>query len=100
MFPQPAIDVAVPADQSIGLNDEQRLFPGSQATGQQNQQHPLTRFGFRTFRLAFEDNQLLAKEGVLQDKLSLTARQAAAILVNRVWLSDLIHLRMVFFAAR
>jgi hypothetical protein len=77
VFPQPAKDIAVPADQGIWLDDQQRLLPGSQPAGQQHEQHPLTRPGSGAFHLPVEDDQLLAQERIFQDEFYPAACQVS-----------------------
>ena len=58
-FPQPAVQITMPTQECIGLNDGQSLLPGSQPTGQHHQQDALARLAGRTYNLTIEHDELL-----------------------------------------
>lgn len=59
-FPQPAVQIPMPTQERIGLNDGQTMLPGSQPTGQHHQQDTLTRLADRTDNLPIEHDELLS----------------------------------------
>jgi hypothetical protein len=67
--PQPPEAVPVPAEQRLGLDDQQGLTPRPDAAGQQDKQRSIRAGGARTLRRAGEDDELVTKERVLGDQL-------------------------------
>jgi len=65
----------VPPDESIGLDDEQCTLPPSEPTGQQHQEGSVRVAELRAADLPTEHDQLLAKKGILQNQLLLTATE-------------------------
>jgi hypothetical protein len=60
----------MPAQQRIGLDDEERLFPAMVNARKQDQEHPV-RPGTRwALHLTVKDDQLLAKQRVFGEKFS------------------------------
>ena len=72
--PDEAKQVSMPAQQCIGLNDEERCFPRTQLAGQEYKGRPVAPGEGGAFRLATEDDHLLAQEGVLEDQIQPRAR--------------------------
>jgi hypothetical protein len=65
--------VPMPAQQGVGLHNEQALAPGVQPAGQQDQQRPVDAGATRTRDTASQDNQLLSEKRVLGDEFRLAA---------------------------
>jgi len=63
--------LAMPPQQRLWLNDEQRLFPGPHHFCQQDQEHPVGPGTGRSFHLSPQDDQLLTQQGVFCHKLGL-----------------------------
>ncbi len=75
VLPKELEALAMPPQERLWLNDEQRLLPGSDHPGQKHQVHPI-RFGTgRSFHLSPQDDQLLTQEGVFCDQFGLTSRK-------------------------
>jgi len=55
----------VPAEQGFRLDDQQRLAPSPEATGEQHQERPSGRRAARARGAAPQDAELVAEEGVL-----------------------------------
>ena len=58
----------MPAQQGLGLDDQQGLAPGPKATGQQHQECPFGRGAARALGAAPEDEELLTQESILGDE--------------------------------
>ena len=72
--PEQTKTLTMPVKQCLGFDDQQGLSPSVQSTGQQDKQAAIPRSQGRTFRLATENDELLAQEGILDDQLRLAAR--------------------------
>ena len=72
--PDEAKQVSMPAQQGVGLNDEERCLPRAQLAGQEYKGRPVAPGEGGAFRLATEDDHLLAQEGVLEDQIQPRAR--------------------------
>ena len=68
----------MPAQHGIQLDDQQRLPPGLDAAGKQDEDRPIGRRAARALDAAPEDDKLLAQEGVLGDKRGPTATLGSA----------------------
>jgi hypothetical protein len=55
----------MPAQERVGLHDQQRLPPGPDATGQEHQQPPVGRGAAGTLDAAPQDEELLPQQRVL-----------------------------------
>jgi hypothetical protein len=71
--PEATKQVAMPAQQRIGLHDEQALAPGAHMTGQQDQHGPVDARAARTLGTPSQDDQLLPEEGIFGNQLGLAA---------------------------
>src|ERR1035437_4826575 len=71
--PEATKEVAMPAQQRFGLDDEQALAPGAQPAGEQDQQRPVGSGAARPLDAASQDDQLLSEQGILGDVLWLAA---------------------------
>ena len=65
----------MPAQQSIWLNDQQGLLPGSNQPGQQDEKDAIGFCACWPFHLPLEDDQLLSQEGIFGDELRLASTQ-------------------------
>jgi len=61
----------MPAQQCVGLNDEEGLLPGANQPGQQDQEQSIGFRACRSFHLPLEDDELLAQEGIFRHQLGL-----------------------------
>jgi hypothetical protein len=61
----------MPAQQGIGLHNEQALAPGAHTTGEQDQHGPVDARAARPLDAASQDDQLLSEEGILGDEFGL-----------------------------
>ena len=67
VFPERVEPLAMPLEQSLGLDDQQRLFPMRDATNQHDQQPRVERREGWVFYLAHHHPKLLSQEGVFGD---------------------------------
>ena len=65
----------MPAEHGFRLDDQQRLAPGPEATGEQHQERPIGRRAARALDAAPQDAELVAEEGVLGDEGGPTAHE-------------------------
>ena len=63
----------MPAQERIGLNNQQRLPPGTNAVGEEHQSYAVGRSAAGAFHAPPEDQELLAQQRVLRDQLGLAA---------------------------
>ena len=63
----------MPAQQGVGLHNEQALAPGAHTTGEQDQQRPVDARAARARDAASQDDQLLPQERILGNELRLAA---------------------------
>jgi hypothetical protein len=68
-------EVAVPAQDGLWLDDEQRVTPGGQPTGEQDEDGAVGAGAAGALHAASEDEELLAEEGVLEQEVRLAAPQ-------------------------
>ena len=73
--PVAAEQIAVPAQQGIGLHNVESLLPEPGKSGKQDQTHPVSVGKLRALDLALEHDQLLSQHGVLNDQLLAAALQ-------------------------
>lgn len=66
-FPDPTEQVAVPAQDSVRLDDDQSLLPRAQLAGQKDDEGAIAPGELWTQGLALEHAQLLTEEGVFED---------------------------------
>ena len=71
--PDQAEQPAVPAEESIGLDDEKRLPPEGRRSRQEQEPESVPIAEAGVFDLALEDDQLLPQEGVLGDEMRFAA---------------------------
>ncbi len=71
--PDQAEQLAMPAEKSIRLDDEESLFPEGRGPGQEQEPESVPIAELRVFDLALQDDQLVPEEGVLGDELGLAA---------------------------
>ena len=65
----------MPAQDGLGLDNQQSLAPGAQATGEQGQERPVRRGAAGAFDAALQDDDLVAEEGIFHQQLGLTPCQ-------------------------
>jgi hypothetical protein len=65
----------MPAQEGLGLHDQQGLPPERDTAGQEHEERAVGRRTARPLDAAPQDEELLAQEGILGDELGLTARQ-------------------------
>src|SRR5882724_5366643 len=70
--PEAAKEVPMPAQQGIGLDDEQGLAPRTKAAGEQHKQCSVGWGAAWARRSALQDDQLLAEECILGNEFSPT----------------------------
>jgi hypothetical protein len=68
---------AVPAQESLGLDDQQRLAPSAHLPGQQHLEQPVPAGKGGALGAAAQHDELLAQQGVLGHQLPLAAEQIA-----------------------
>ena len=65
----------MPAEQGLRLDDQQRLAPGADPTGEQYEERPISRCATRALDAAPEDDELMAQEGLLRGEGRSAARE-------------------------
>ena len=65
----------MPAEEGIGPNNKERLFPVPDGSREHDQEQPIGPRTRWTLHLAVEDNQLLSSQGVFGDEFSPGAGQ-------------------------
>ena len=65
--------LAMPPQERLWLNDEQRLLPGSNHFCQQHQEHPICFGVSRSFDLSTENNQLLTQKRIFCHEFGLAS---------------------------
>ena len=73
-LPEQLESLAVPAQEGVWLDDQQRLAPCLHDLGVEQQAQPICRCQARTLGLSLEDRQLLAQQRVLGDHVCFAAR--------------------------
>jgi hypothetical protein len=73
VFPKKPKSLAMPPQQRLWLNDEQRLFPGPYCSCQHHQEHSIRPGACGSFDVSAEDNQLLAQERVFCHEFRLAS---------------------------
>jgi len=73
--PVPTEQIAMPAQERVGLDDQQGLLPGPDATSEQHQERPIGRGAARALGAAPQDEELLAQQRVLGDEGGPTAHE-------------------------
>ncbi len=68
---------AVPAQQGLGLDEEQGRAPGADPAGEEHQERPIRWPHVRTFDAPTQHEQSLAQEGVLGEQLRPTPHQVS-----------------------
>ena len=63
----------MPAEERLGFEDEERLFPIFDATGKEDEPETISLRNGRLFDLAVKANQWLAKQSVFSDQVGFTA---------------------------
>jgi hypothetical protein len=63
----------MPPQQCIWLNDQKGLLPGPNQPGQQDEKDAIGPGDGWLFHLPFEDNELLAQEGIFRDQFGLAS---------------------------
>jgi hypothetical protein len=75
VFPVTLKHISMPTQDGVGLDDMQSRLPEVGEASQKGQTSPVTRCEIRPFNRAFEDDELLAEDGVLDEEVSLGSRQ-------------------------
>jgi hypothetical protein len=70
---KPGYEKTMSAEEGIGLNNEERLFPSGDSPCEQYQEHPISLRIGGSFDLTTKDDQLLTEHGVFGDKFRLAA---------------------------
>ena len=73
VLPEELEALAVPPQQRLWLDDEQRLFPGIYYSGQQDQEHAVPLGTCRSFHLATQDDHLLTQQCVFCHQFGLAS---------------------------
>ena len=73
--PEVATRVPVPAQERVGLDDDQTLVPGAEAAGHQHKERPVGLGAARALDASLQDDRLLPQERVLQYECGLDPRQ-------------------------
>ena len=63
----------MPPQERLGLNDDERLFPGPHHACQQDQEHPVFPGTSRPFHLSTENDHLLTEERIFCHQLGLAS---------------------------
>ena len=63
----------MPAEEGIGLDDEEGLLPEGRRLGQENQSDAVPIAELRAFGVALQDDELLAEKGILGDEVGSAA---------------------------
>src|SRR5919198_435888 len=67
--------LAMPAQQGLGLEEEQSFFPVGETSCQEKKPEAVRAGEVRFLHLPLEDNQLVAEQGIFCDQLSFTERE-------------------------
>jgi hypothetical protein len=67
--------VAMPAQQGIGLDNQQGLSPGGELTGKQHQEQTIFPSEPRSFALSSEHDQRVAQQGIFEEEVGFAARE-------------------------
>lgn len=73
--PEPAERLAMPVEKSIGLNNEERLFPVPDGSREHDREQPIGSGTSWALHLTAKDDQLLSQQGVFGDEFSPGAGQ-------------------------
>ncbi len=65
--------MVMPTEERVGLEDEQRLFPVLDATGEEDEPETIGLRKCRPFDLAVEDDELLAEQSIFGDEIGFAA---------------------------
>ncbi len=65
----------MPAEQGLGLEDQERFSPMREAMGQEQEPEAVGRGEARFLGLTAEDEELLAEEGILGNQVSFTEHE-------------------------
>ncbi len=65
----------MPAEEGVGLDNEEGLFPERRRSGQQKKPEAVPIAQFRAFDLAMEDDELVPEEGIFGDEMGSTANR-------------------------
>jgi hypothetical protein len=74
-FPEQAESLAMPAQESLGLKDQEGILPVLEAAGEEDQPQAIALDKGGLLDLALENNQLLPEESVLGDQFGPSAGQ-------------------------
>lgn len=73
----------MPAQNGLGLDDEEGIFPGLQATGKQDDKRAIGAGELRAFDRTIEDDQLVTKQQVLRNQLGFAASEVSESLERK-----------------
>ena len=71
--PEVLEQVAMPAQQSIRLDNQQGLSPGGYLTGKQHQEQTIFPRELQSFALSSEHDQLVAQQGIFEEEVGFAA---------------------------
>ena len=74
-FPEKAKTLAMPAEERLGFEDEERFFPIFEATSEEDEPEAIGLRNRRLFDLTVKDEQLLTQKCVLSDEVSCATRE-------------------------
>ena len=73
--PDQAEQLAMPAEEGVGLDDKEGLSPEGRRSCQQKKPEAVSIAQFRAFDLAMEDDELVPEEGIFGDEMGSTANR-------------------------
>ena len=71
--PDEAEQLTMPAEEGVGLDDEEGLFPEGRCSGQEQESDAVLIADLRAFGVALEDDELVPEEGILGDEIGSAA---------------------------
>jgi hypothetical protein len=75
MFPEQTKKLTVPAEKRLWLDQEERLFPGSDHPRQEHQEKPIRLFVHWSLDLSAQDDELLPQQRVFRQQFGFTSGQ-------------------------
>jgi hypothetical protein len=73
--PEAREELAMPAQQGVGLDDKQGRSPGTKTAGKQYQERAISRRAAWALDAPLQDDELLPEECILEDECRLTTQQ-------------------------
>ncbi len=81
----------MPPEQSVWLHGHERLLPGSNQPGQQDEENAICFRACWPFHLPLEDNELLSQEGIFGDEWGLLLLRSVRAANGKEVLSGLVQ---------